>query len=124
MPKTSIKLGSECDPSFVYTWLRVYFHGAAESLIAEIIEEYGWHCSPDIVAGNVDPDSVGDNRIYVDVYGKRGYVFIWTTGYSDTLFPDGTVRPTLLRAGLVVLENDDKSYEYAERKYEQHSSIL
>ena len=106
----------------------VYFHGKAENLCEGIVNHGEEVIAPDLAGivfqGEKMPDGfyfieyedgegsrlMAEDGIYqVNIYGKPGTAFIW--------------KSRILR-GLIVLDDDEISMEYANTKFEEKAELL
>jgi len=92
-----------------HNWFGIYFHGKAEDLVYSILANAG---APDLISGSISLDDVKDGMHTCSVYGQLATALIWTHSNKN------------MRRGLVVLNEDLKSIEYAKNLYREKPDAL
>lgn len=134
----TLKFGSMYDPEFPKGWNFVYFHGAAETVIAATCA----NGAPDLVGGACSRDSMEDGVYPCTVYEQPAKLFLWTHGEAEAIVSEGTdgaypkalipgradsvlwLRRVAARHGLICLDTDTEALAYAQRVFEAKQSYI
>ena len=86
-----------------FRWPWLYFHSKAEDLIDKLYngEDEDWN-APDLVSGDVDPNSLKEGEHDVMIHGQHpAILFKWHSGD--------------IPRGLICLPDDERAIEYARK---------